>query len=495
VVQFLYQEELIRRQSRAHSRSRVGGASRWRFALAGVLLLMDCGGLARAAELPATVYAALQRAAIPESAASFWVEGLDGQRLKLAVNADRPMNPASTMKLVTTFSALELLGPAYTWKTRLYTTATAVDGVLDGDLYLRGGGDPQLVLEKIWLIIGELRARGVREIRGDLVIDRSLFESADYDPARFDQEPSRPYNVGPDALLLNFKAVTLHFVPDSVQRQVRVFAVPALAGVHLGEVRYADGPCGDFKARLAADYTNPEQIRFAGSYSALCGEKEVSVSLYSHGAYDSALLRALWSEAGGSLGGRVRDGTVPDSAALFYEYESAPLAEVVRDINKYSNNVMARELYLSLAAAGSSAPASPEGAARVVADFLNGRGLAMPELVTDNGSGLSRNARISAASMGRLLEAAWQSPVMPEFMSSLPVVGLDGTMRHRLDRERVAGQAHVKTGTLADSRAVAGYVLAASGHRYAVVSFINHPNAGAAQAVQDALLQWIYERG
>lgn len=445
--------------------------------------------------LPEVIAGALQRAAIPEGAASFWVEGLDNSHLKLAVNAERPMNPASTLKLVTTFSALELLGPAYTWKTRLYSTALPSNGVLEGDLYIRGAGDPKLVLEDLWLIIGEVRARGIRDIHGDIVIDRSLFQATDYDPAQFDQEPYRPYNVGPDALLLNFKAVTLHFLPDDAHRLVRVYSVPALAGVHLGEVRYADGSCGDFRARLAADYSDPGQIRFGGSFAGACGEQKVHVSLYSHADYDALLLRSLWADAGGTLTGRVRDGATPAGAWLVYQYQSPELADVVRDINKFSNNVMARELYLTLAAESSAAPATTDGAAKVVSDFLAARGLAMPELVLDNGSGLSRNARISAASMGHLLAAAFGSAVMPEFMSSLPVVGLDGTMRHRLDRERVAGQAHIKTGTLADSRALAGYVLAASGNRYAVVSFINHPNAAAAQGVQDAFLQWIYEHG
>jgi D-alanyl-D-alanine carboxypeptidase/D-alanyl-D-alanine-endopeptidase (penicillin-binding protein 4) len=219
------------------------------------------------------------------------------------------------------------------------------------------------------------------------------------------------------------------------------------------------------------------------------------VSLLTHPEFDAALLRGLWSEVGGALVGHVREGVVPPEAQLFYQHESEPLAEVVRDINKYSNNVMARELFLTLAAESRSQPAATDGAAGVVANFLASENLAMPELVIDNGSGLSRRERISAASMGRLLSAAWNSPIMPEFIASLPVVGLDGTMRHRLNGEQVAGQAHVKTGTLADCRAVAGYVFAASGRRYVVVSFINHPNAGAAQGVQDTLLQWIYQHG
>jgi D-alanyl-D-alanine carboxypeptidase/D-alanyl-D-alanine-endopeptidase (penicillin-binding protein 4) len=186
---------------------------------------------------------------------------------------------------------------------------------------------------------------------------------------------------------------------------------------------------------------------------------------------------------------------MPADARVLVEHESMSLAEAVRDINKYSNNVMARELFLSTAAEVLKMPANPERAQRVVRGFYNGKGLTLTDLLLDNGSGLSRRERISAASMAQVLQAAWASPVMPEFVASLPLVGFDGTMRRRLNLQSVAGQAHVKTGTLADVRAAAGYVLAASGKSYVVVVFVNHPNAGGAQAAQDALLQWVYDRG
>ena len=446
-------------------------------------------------ELPASVWAAFQRAQIPESAVGVFVQRVGDPTPLLTVHADRAMNPASTMKLVTTYAALELLGPSFTWKTTMASNAPQVGGVLEGDLYLRGSGDPKLVFENVWLMLRQLRGRGIRTIRGDLVLDRSLFEPTPFDPSAFDGEPFKPYNVGPDALLVNFKSITLRFLPDEARREVRVSSEPALSDFDIGPVAYADGPCGDWKTRIAADFTRSDRISFAGAYPATCGEQTYNVAVMDHRQYVGALFRALWSELGGSLGGTVRDGIVPVDARPLVEHESPSLAEVVRDINKYSNNVMAREVFLQLGVDGSRGASNAERAQRVVRGFYAAKNLTMPELVLENGSGLSRRERISAQSMGRILQAAWASPVMPELIASLPLVGFDGTMRRRLTQRSVAGQAHVKTGSLADVRAVAGYVLAGSGKYYVVVAIINHGNASGAGAAQDALLQWVYENG
>ncbi len=485
------------------------------FLLAVVLATLSCTALAADDELPPTIAAAFLRAQIPESAIGLYVQrvgasdpGLGADEAAprrapgradiqplLSLHAERALNPASTMKLVTTYSALELLGPAFTWKTVLATSAPQVGTALEGDLVLRGAGDPKLVFEGLWLMLRQLRSRGIRSIKGDLVLDRSLFEVPPYDPGAFDGEPNKPYNVGPDALLVNFKSVTLRFLPDDARREVRVSMEPALADFSVGAISYADGPCGDLRAKALPDFTRSDRIAFGGVYAAECGEQTWNVSVLDHRQYDGALFRALWTDLGGTLAGTVRDGVTPPDAQVLVEHESPSLSEVVRDINKYSNNVMARELFLSLAAEVAKMPANADRAQRVVRAFYAAKNLAMPELVLENGSGLSRRERISAGSMARVLQAAWASPVMPEFIASLPLVGFDGTMRKRLNQRSVAGQAHVKTGTLADARAVAGYVLAASGRYYVVVAFVNHPNANRAQAGQDALLQWIYERG
>ena len=449
--------------------------------------------------LPAPVNQALAAAHIPTSAVGIVVEEADGGTPRLAVNAEQPMNPASVMKLLTTFVALETLGPAYTWKTGFWSQAPIDNGVLAGDLYLRGSADPKLTFEQFWLLLRQLRARGVQRIDGDLVLDRSLVAAADYDPAAFDEKPLRAYNVGPDALLLNFKAIRLTLLPDAAAKNVSVLAEPEPANLDIvNRLRLGNNGCGDWKENLHADLARQGprwRLTLSGSYSASCGEHDWNLGVLPHPDYVRGVFEQLWRELGGSWTGKQREGTVPPDARLLALIESPSLAEIVRDINKYSNNVMARQLFLTLGAESGKRPARPEDADAAVRAWLEARSLRFPELVLDNGSGLSRHDRISAGNLARLLAAAWKSPVMPELMASLPLAAVDGTMKKRLKSNGVAGQAHIKTGTLDGVKTIAGYVLDSEGRQQIVVFLVNHANAQAAQAAQDALLAWVYDRG
>ncbi|HXF65896.1 MAG TPA: D-alanyl-D-alanine carboxypeptidase/D-alanyl-D-alanine-endopeptidase [Burkholderiales bacterium] len=457
--------------------------------------------LAQSAALPAPVARALAAAGIPEAATAIYVHEVGAARPLLALGAERALNPASTIKVLTTYAALELLGPAYTWRTEAYAAGTLREEVLAGDLVLKGSGDPKLTLENFWLLLRSLRARGLREIRGDLVLDRSHFAAEEHDPARFDGDPTRPYNTGPDALLVNFKAVQLAFVPDLEARAVRILAEPRLQEVQIVNnlALDASGACGDWVGKLKLDASaGPAAARlaFGGTYAAACGERIRNYSVLGHVTYAGALFRELWRELGGAFSGTVREGAASPSARLIAAVSSPALAEIVRDINKHSNNVMARQLYLTLGAAGEGPPATGAKAERTLRRWLAAKGLVFPELVLENGSGLSRIERISARSLGQLLLAAFASPVMPELIASLPLVAVDGTMKKRLAGAEVAGQAHIKTGSLAGVRSMAGYVLDAQGRRVAVVLIVNHPNAtnASVQPVQDALLKWVYNR-
>lgn len=429
-------------------------------------------------------------------AAGVYVQEVSGGSALVASNEAVPLNPASTMKLVTSDAALELLGPTFTWKTQAYVAGIQSGDVLDGDLIIKGSGDPKLVLENFWLFLRRIRDRGIREIRGNVVLDRSVFEQTDYDPALFDGDPLKPYNVGPDALLLNYKSVGFRFMPDEVSARVNVIIDPPLAAYTVNAPRLSNGDCGDWRDKLHSAI-GADGARFNGVFSSSCGEKTWYVHPYqmTHTQYFDLTFRRLWSELGGSLKGQVKDGQLAPGARMIAEWESSSLAEVIRDINKYSNNVMARQLLLTLAAKLTGLPANTEHGGAVVRTWLSNKGIDAPELSIENGSGLSRTERISARTLARVLAEAYRSPTMPEFISSLPLVGYDGTMRSRLTTQSVAGRAHIKTGALKEVRNVAGYVLAASGKRYVVVCLINHPNAIRAQEAQDVLLQWVYENG
>ena len=465
--------------------------------LLGALFTLTCT-LTLAQALPPDVTTALARAKVPLDAVTLLVVDAEGkQPARLSHRASVSVSPASVMKLVTTYAALDILGPAYTWRTPVFVDGAVRDGTLFGNLYIKGQGDPKLVAERLWLLLRRVQGLGIHTIAGDIVLDGSAFEPLETDPASFDGEPLRPYNAAPQALLLNFKSVVMTFVPDRTANLASVQFEPPLAGVHMqtrvplspnGNGSHGgNGACGDYRAALKADFSDATRIRFTGTYPAACGEKVWPVAYADPKNYSTRAVAGLWLEMGGKLSGTVREGRVPvltPALPAAFEISSPPLAEVIRDINKYSNNVMAQQLFLTFSLPAASHAASQEVLRRWWKERIGSDDA--PTL--DNGSGLSRVERISAQALARLLQNAYKSPLMPELMSSLPIAGVDGTLKR--SRARALGSAHLKTGSLRDVVAVAGYVHAASGKRYVLVAVANHPNAGAVKPAFDALLDW-----
>jgi len=461
--------------------------ARWLILL---LTILAISPFAAAAELPPTVTRALKDAGIPLRSISVLVQSVDTDQALIRQNAQQAMNPASTMKLVTTYAALELLGPTFTWKTEALTDSPPANGVLKGNLYLRGSGDPRLALEQFGLLLRQLHARGVTDIEGDLILDRSAFSLPPHDPAAFDNEPLRPYNAGPDALLINLKSLSLTLQADSAQKAVAVFVETPTDDLRIdNRLLLTQEPCGDWREKIRVKVEG-QTVELSGSFAASCSDKALNLSPWAADVQVEQLFRALWRELGGKLRGRVHEGLTPASAKLAAVQESPALAEIIRDINKYSNNVMARQVFLTLAA---ERPATPDGARRRVKTWLAEKGLKLPELVLDNGSGLSRSERISADGLGQLLLAAWKSPVMPELMSSLPLAGYDGTLKNRLGNGTASGRAHLKTGYLDGVRAIAGYVLDNHDKRWVVVFLINDPKFRQGKPAMDELLNWVAE--
>ena len=454
-----------------------------------LVLLINVSSIS-AAELPTPVTLALKDAGIPMRSVSIVVQGVDGNPPLIRHNAQQAMNPASAMKLVTTYAALDILGPAFTWKTEALAETAAVNNVLNGNLYLRGSGDPRLALEQFWLLLRQLRTRGIGEINGDLVLDRSAFSLPPHDPAEFDNEPLRPYNAGPDALLVNLKSLHLILHPDPTLKTVSAFAETPSDDLRItNRLKPSDEACGDWREKFKAAL-NEDTIELQGNYPLSCGDKALHLSPWAANVQVERLFRALWREMGGTLRGKVREGVTPPTARIVAVNDSPALSEVVREINKFSNNVMARQVFLTL---DSQRPATPEGARRRIKAWLTGKELKLPELVLDNGSGLSRNERISADGLSQLLLDAWKSPVMPELMSSLPVAGSDGTLKKRLGNGAATGRAHLKTGYLEGVRAIAGYVLDSNDKRWVVVFLINDPKSRLGKPAMDALLRWVAE--
>lgn len=443
-------------------------------------------------QLPPEVEAALSRARLPREALSVLVADAQAgprQAPRLAHRTQVPMNPASVMKLVTTYAALDQLGPAYTWNTPVYVQGTVQDGSLRGNVYIQGQGDPKLVMERLWLLLRRLQAQGIQVIVGDIVLDRTAFDVPEQDPGSFDNEPLRPYNAAPDALLVNYKSQVMTFVPDAAAGLARIQYDPPMAGVQRQASVALAAPgadCGDWRGALRAELSDPARIAFQGVFPASCGERVWPIAPADPRGFAARAVEGMWREVGGKLTGSVRDGKVPAGLKPAFVATSPALAEVVRDVNKYSNNVMAQQVFLTLALGNKGAAASFDGAREALRRWWQLRFGDADQPVADNGAGLSRDARITAQGLARMLQSAWASPVMPELVSSLPIAGVDGTLR----RSQARGAAHLKSGSLRDVMAVAGYVHGASGRRYVLVAMVNHANAGAARPVLDALTDW-----
>ena len=452
------------------------------------------GAATARAELPAAVRQALRQAQVPPDAISVQVQALDGdgRGVRLAHRENEAMNPASVMKLFTTYAGLQLLGPDHVWRTRIYTTGPVQGGVLQGSLVIQGSGDPKLVLERAQAMVAGIQAMGVRQVRGDIILDRSVFDVTPRSEP-FDDEPLRPYNATPDGLLLNFKSVIYRFLPDAAGARATVLSEPPLAGLEVpASVPLKAGPCNDWRSGLRADFGQPLRTVFAGSYPASCGERHWPVAFAAPDEFAPRMLAALWTQAGGQLGGQVRTGSTPAQASLLLEYPSLPLREIIADINKMSNNVMAQQLFLTLSAE-MGAPGRFEASRLRLTRWWREQFPGQFTPVLDNGSGLSRSERSTAAALGQLLRQARQGPQADAFVQSLAVAGVDGTvqrLRDRMPQSPVIGRAWLKTGSLRDVASVAGYVQGESGRHYSVVAIVNHANAQQARPALDQLLDW-----
>jgi D-alanyl-D-alanine carboxypeptidase/D-alanyl-D-alanine-endopeptidase (penicillin-binding protein 4) len=468
---------------------------------AGGIALICCSCVAAAAqggELPPSIDRVLAGHHIEPGEVSIVVQAVDASEPVLSYLPDVPRNPASVMKLVTTWTALQLLGPTYTWPTEVYFLGDFDGRKLDGDLGLKGYGDPYLVLEDFWKLLRAVRRLGLEEIGGDLAIDDSYFDvSSERPPGALDDQPFRTYNVVPNALLLNFKAVDFEFRADPARGQVDISVEPPLPNLEVqNRIKLADGPCRGYQAGISFDLVDPAFARavFGGDFPARCGSYGFSRSVLNHDTYAYGLFETLWKETGGRFHGGLRKAVVPEGAEPAMTWRSPPLGEVIRSINKFSNNVMTRQLLYTLGAELGGEPGTREKGVDVIRKFLASNGLDVGPFFMENGAGLSREDRVSARFLTNLLRRADRSPFAAEFVSSLSLAGLDGTTRSRFDGLSAGGM-HVKTGTLDHVSALAGYIRAADGEDYVAVVLLNAPDAhrGPGQELQEAVLSWVAE--
>lgn len=476
------------------------------------LLASLCGPSGAQESLPSRLTALLNKDKLTRANFSVVVLPIEETAPVLSVNAERPMNPASTMKILTSLVALEELGPNYRWSTALLSEQKINKTKLDGNLYLRGGGDPNFTVEKLGSMLRRLRYLGVQKIKGDIVLDRRFFQPKrpDLDTPVFDDAPTAYYNVAPDALLVhsNLIALSLNSTSDSIDVQLQ----SVLSDVNIvNHLVLSDAPCADwekhwktpqFTIKARASF----EINLFGSFPKKCH----ITTYFSHlnrNTFIENTIRTLWKEMGGSWQGRVQDGEAPNTATVLVDYLSDTLVENIRNINKFSDNSMARSIYLTLGAEANArslaehsknqanenetSVTSAQTSELQVRRWLNRHNINDQGIVLENGAGLSRIERLNAMQLGRVLQEAFRSKWYPEFASSLPIVALDGTMRKRLKGSVVEQRARIKTGTLRDVLAIAGYVRDVENKDWIVVAFINTDGPAQGRQVLDDLILWV----
>jgi len=448
-------------------------------------------------DLPVNVRSVLKVRKLPEASLSLYVENLDTGDVLLSWNEAEPRNPASVMKLVTTLVALDRLGPAYTWKTEIYAIGDIKGDTLEGDLLLKGYGDPFLVTERVWQMFRNLRLTGLRKITGDLLLDDSYFNVAEHDPAAFDRQPLRAYNVEPNALMMNFKVARFYFQPEGDGTGVVIRMYPQLDNLEVvNQLSTRTGSCRGYQRGIAiVPNENYNRFTFTGRFPQGCDIYAMDRAAMSHNAFVYGLFQSIWRELGGEFDGGWKNASPAVAKDPLLIFDSLPLADIIRKVNKHSNNVMARQLLYTIAAESHGSPATEDAGRRAIIEWFDERGLDYANISLDNGAGLSRTSRMSARQMAELLKYAYRQPYMPEYLSSMSLPGLDGTMSRRFREDSLTGRAHIKTGSLDDVNAIAGYVQTKSGARYAVVSMQNHTEVhrGPGEEVQEALLRWLYD--
>lgn len=459
-------------------------------------LVVFCGwslwGLAQG--VPSEVREMWRAQGLRDEDLSVVVQAVDRELPLVSLNADVLRTPASLAKLWTTAAGLWYLGSDYVWSTDFYVESLPdSSGVLYGDLYVVGGGDPFLVEERLAEMIEDLQRLGIRHIVGDLVLDDSLFylSEVERDAFSFDGKGFAAYNAIPSPLMVNFRTVRLDFEVREGKLEVSLF--PNIKNWQvINEMDLVSGECSKnfiVNPRLVRDDFGYASLYLSGRFSRDCGKREFLAVMGEDSEQFYYLFYDLWLASGGIFEGSGRLGRPPEGARLFYQGLSLPLAEQIKSMNRLSNNVMTRQLLLTLGAERYGRPASLVKGREAVLEVLRDFDVPVEGMFLDNGSGLSREAKMSARSLAVLLHRLYGDAV---FWDSLAVAGKSGTLSRRYRGENLAERVVGKTGTIDEVLGFAGYVEAQSGAVYVVVVIANGKNVAKSRAFQDALFKWVY---
>lgn len=440
--------------------------------------------------LPPDLDALINKTKIQKKRIGFVIQRADGTLLA-AHNADTAYAPASAIKIITGMAALDLLGADFTFKTSIAAAGKITDGTLNGDLHIIGGGDPYITADNLYQIAARLRARGLHTIAGDLVIDDTLFTLPPHDPGAFDGRETQPYNVAPAGVMLNFKTQQIVIAPQDGAINVHTFP-PNDHFIIQNRLKKSARRCRNWRGRIRERLTGDDHrvtLRLTGAYPTRCGRQSFYLSTLNHAAHAAGLFGGVWRQLGGKWDGDWRTGATPKNARKLHVHSSPPLPVILQAMNKHSNNLIARSLHLMLASTDGTPPPYTRPRARdAMRGWLHTRGA--PGVRIDNGSGLSRTSRITPSQMTHLLDVIHRHPYRAELIASLPILGVDGTLKTRMRRTDSAGEAHLKTGSLRDVIAISGFVRGADGAPLLFTLFAAGQRTRTVHHLQKTLIQW-----
>jgi D-alanyl-D-alanine carboxypeptidase/D-alanyl-D-alanine-endopeptidase (penicillin-binding protein 4) len=416
-------------------------------------------------------------------------------------NVNQPLMPASILKIVTTAAALNYLGPEYRFTTQFLHTGRRVGDVIQGDLVVRGGGDPKLSSEQLWLIATRIKASGISEVTGKLVIDTHFFDNYDRAPAWDEEEVSqRAYNAKLSAFSINFNTISVHVLPGaSVGTPLNVWLEPTPLYMRINNLgKTLRGGKYTVSVRRGEDQGSEVEIQVRGNLPVGAKESVIYLNVDNPTRYAAEAFRAFLQQVGVKINGVTQVVSTPVEGKELYSYTSPPLSLILKDLNTYSNNFMAEQILKTIAADRYGVPGSHAEGLKMISDFLHLRGISTDGVVLADGSGLSRKNRFTAKAMTDLLTAMYlRFDTGPDFLASLRVMGAYGVLSDRLSNSPAHGQIRAKTGTLSGVSALAGYVATPNGKLFAYALFENQNRCGhgGEKGIEDRIVTAIHSYG
>lgn len=404
-------------------------------------------------------------------------------------NARKKFNPASTVKLLTSYYALVNLGKSFRFKTEFFVQGEKKNDSFTGNFYMRGRGDPKLVYEDLQQIVLDIREKGFEQLNGKFIFDDSFFSEPDIDVSMFDGKKNKPYNVGPNATLVNFKAVEL--TVKKINKKLDVSIHPPLADIKIkNNIRWLRGNC----SRNKISFREAEgTLAVSGTFGTRCKRRRLYIGILSHDKFAYSIFKQLWIDSGGSFNQVLQRGVVPENVKPFYIWHNPrKLGSLLKDINTLSNNPMARNLFLNFSSKMDEA-GNLQKSRKMLSKWFQEKSILDTPVLVDNGAGLSRKTKITPEDLSSVLADAVLNDDFEVWKNSLARAGKEGTTINRFRGMEVSGRAWVKTGSLEGVQAISGYISTQKNEWVIFTVFVNHKKADKVKVLLDKFVNLLYK--